>query len=359
MLAADPEEAIRIGREALAMAEALGLEEVRAATLNNIGSARGMTGDPDGIDDLAEAIRVAEAANAAWELGRAKGNLANLYWQRGRLREGLALWEDALEDCRRFGQREFERWVRGILVDDYFAFGRWDDGVRLADDLIDDVESGRPHYLLFQAYSARALVRLARDAGHEARADAEHGIAAARRAQDSQAVFVALARAAYVLLELGSRVTRPPRRPSRCSRSRRRGHPGFSASSMFELSWSAPVLGLGERLANVAARLPGLWAEAATAAAAGAIRSQQPTSRPGWVRCPTRHSPGSPPPGSSQTRNSSSRRSPSSARSAPPASCARQSRFSPLRPDSVRGRAPCEIRPPGPGTPGCRRCTPA
>jgi len=45
MLAAEEEEAIRLGREALAMAEELGLNDVRAAALNTLGCARVSLGD--------------------------------------------------------------------------------------------------------------------------------------------------------------------------------------------------------------------------------------------------------------------------------------------------------------------------
>ena len=169
MLAAEPDEAIVIGRRALAMAEELGLEEVRAATLNNIGAARTTLGDERGLDDLAKAIEIATAAGAPFEIARAKGNLASQLWVQGELAGAVALWEESGEDSRRFGQREFARWVVGVLVVPHYVAGRWDESLRLADSLIADVEGGRPHYLASQAYSCRALVRLARGARRGAR----------------------------------------------------------------------------------------------------------------------------------------------------------------------------------------------
>jgi len=52
MLSGESGEAIRLGHEALAMAEQLGLDELRAHALTTIGSARVDRGDAAGIDDL-------------------------------------------------------------------------------------------------------------------------------------------------------------------------------------------------------------------------------------------------------------------------------------------------------------------
>ncbi len=93
------------------MAAKLGLDEIRAATLNNVGSSRGWTGNRErGLDEIAEAIDVARAANAHFEQCRAMGNLAAVYWAGGRLREAWQLWVDAGEEAERYGQSNFVRW---------------------------------------------------------------------------------------------------------------------------------------------------------------------------------------------------------------------------------------------------------
>ena len=51
------DDAIQIGRQALEMASELGLDEVRAHALNNIGSSRANCGDVDGIATSSEASR--------------------------------------------------------------------------------------------------------------------------------------------------------------------------------------------------------------------------------------------------------------------------------------------------------------
>ena len=62
-LAGDRDRSIESGREALAMAEELGLEELKAHALNNIGISRTQLGDAGGFEDLE---RSAEIAPSSW-----------------------------------------------------------------------------------------------------------------------------------------------------------------------------------------------------------------------------------------------------------------------------------------------------
>src|SRR5262249_47571480 len=58
------DDAIQIGRQALEMASELGLDEVRAHALNNIGASRTNAGDVDGIDDLEQSIRISDGMDS-------------------------------------------------------------------------------------------------------------------------------------------------------------------------------------------------------------------------------------------------------------------------------------------------------
>jgi len=116
MLAGEDEEAIRLGREALAMAEELRLDDVRAAALNNLGSARANLGDEQGLTDLAEAIRLAERANAPFELCRAKGNLAAMLWVRGQLARSLELSRGATDPVATDGTWKLPEYRRATAV---------------------------------------------------------------------------------------------------------------------------------------------------------------------------------------------------------------------------------------------------
>ncbi len=264
MLASEDEEAIRLGLEALAMAEELGLGEVRAAALNNIGSARSALGDLRGLDDLAEAVRSAAAANAPFELCRAKGNLAANLWLHGKLAEAVAHWDDAGADSARFGQFGFGRWFDGVLVMPWYVMGRWADASQRADAFLAEIEAGRPHYLASQVYSIRAFIRLARGESDGALADAERALAAGKRAQDKQALLPALARAAHVRRELGDRAGADVLASEFLS-ALSAGHVGFAIASTHELSWTLTALGRGRELVSALSGETDPWARAAVA----------------------------------------------------------------------------------------------
>jgi tetratricopeptide (TPR) repeat protein len=96
MLAAEDEEAIRLGREALVIAEELGLDEVRASALNNIGSSGANLGHEGWQVELEEAIRIAEG-KSPFELVRAKGNIAANLWALRELSRAAELRRDSEE----------------------------------------------------------------------------------------------------------------------------------------------------------------------------------------------------------------------------------------------------------------------
>ncbi|HUK44510.1 MAG TPA: AAA family ATPase [Gaiellaceae bacterium] len=268
MLDSDDHEAIRIGREALAMAEALGLDEIRAAALNNIGSARSSLGDRGGLDDLAEAARVAAAANAGFELCRAEGNLAAQLWVAGKVAEAEATWQKTAADARRYGQLTFERWCVGVLLNPGYVTGRWDETLEAANGFIAEIEAGRPHYLASQAYSCRACIRLGRDDAEGAVTDGECALAAAERAADKQARLPTLSRLAHVRLELGDREG-AAKAATEFLEAIHGGHVGFALTSAHELSWTLTALGKGLELAAALDGLQGPWVEAAVRYAQG------------------------------------------------------------------------------------------
>ncbi|MDX6503266.1 MAG: hypothetical protein QOE29_391 [Gaiellaceae bacterium] len=268
MLAAENEEAIRLGGEALAMAEALELGEIRAATLNNIGTARVALGDRRGFDELAQAVLLADEANAPFELCRAKGNLAALLWVAGEASRAVELWREAAVDADRFGQRTFGRWFQGILIEEY-ALGAWDSALKKADAFIAEVEGGLPHYLAADTYGRRALMRLGRDQAQLARDDAEQGVVLARRIVDPQALLPALARLAHVYCELGEREAAAPLVDEYLALFVAGGRFGHALSSVHLISWSMADLGRGDELLALPDWQPSPWVDAGLAFAAG------------------------------------------------------------------------------------------
>ena len=88
MLADRLEAAIELGREALALAEELGLEDLRSHALNTIGVARADMGDRGGFDDLEASIEIATRGNFVTDLLRGHNNRQALYFLYGGAQEG-------------------------------------------------------------------------------------------------------------------------------------------------------------------------------------------------------------------------------------------------------------------------------
>jgi class 3 adenylate cyclase/tetratricopeptide (TPR) repeat protein len=266
MLASEEEQSIRVGEEALAMADQLGLEEIKAAALVNVGSSRAARGEDEGMAMLAHGVEVARDANAPFDLCRGMGNLAAWHWVRGELQEALSLQKAARKEAEQYGQKGFARWFRGTPITAYYEFGEWDEATMVADAFLAEVEAGSPHYLAGECYYHRALIRLGRGDADGAVGDAEQALALARRAKDPQALFPASAGAAHVFTELGDRERAlPPAEEFLAAVAGGRGI-GFGASQLHMLSWVLTAAGRGPEAAHALGRFDAIsWARAGIA----------------------------------------------------------------------------------------------
>jgi predicted ATPase len=202
MLASRHDEGLRFGREALAMAEELGLEDVRADALNNVGSSLGRT--LEALADLEESIAIFERLGSAQAL-RGYNNLAHLLLERGELDRAGVLAERGLASAERFGFDEWLRWTKEKLAQLWYQAGRWDDALRFADEEIAKVEAGAPHYLETSWRAIRCQIELARGDPAAARRDSELSVETGRRVGEAQMLQPALALHAALLVELGER----------------------------------------------------------------------------------------------------------------------------------------------------------
>ncbi len=201
-LAERTEEAIRAGQEALAMAEALGLEDVRAHALDNIAVAKFTSGDLTGLSDLERCIEIAVAARSP-EASRAYNNLGADVWQLGDMRRARALIDEAVSAGERFGNAPLATYSRTLQIWFLFAEGSWDEAFRRIDDFLAACDAGEPHYLEAQARVLRGWARLARDDVEGVLDDLGKAPPAARRAGDPQVLVPALQGAAWLYAELG------------------------------------------------------------------------------------------------------------------------------------------------------------
>jgi tetratricopeptide (TPR) repeat protein len=94
MLCEQLPDAIRIGREAVALAERIGLYEALANALCTVGVARYLSGDADGIADQETALELARRERLA-ALPRVANNLATTLQEEGELRRSYALMDEA------------------------------------------------------------------------------------------------------------------------------------------------------------------------------------------------------------------------------------------------------------------------
>ena len=198
-----PKDAIRVGREALATAERVGADEIRAQALNSMGTARVDLGDLAGLDDIQQSIDVAEAATLPWHVSRGYVNLGVSYFMLGDVRRALELHRTGLDYVNRYGLEGGIIWNTAEVAFELFLLGRWDESLEILDAEIARMEAGAPHYQELQLRQTRARIRLGRGDRPGALADIERGVELGRNARDPQALMPNLAERGRILLHVG------------------------------------------------------------------------------------------------------------------------------------------------------------
>ncbi|MGA7986837.1 MAG: adenylate/guanylate cyclase domain-containing protein [Candidatus Dormiibacterota bacterium] len=269
MLAGEDEEAIRIGRSALEMADFLGLDEVRVHALNNIGAARGNHGDLGGIADLELAVSIAEQNELALEGSRSRSNLASVLWTNGNLERTMVVVAEAVVIATRYGLSRFVTWLQASMGHSCYALGDWDAAHTSAEHFLADVEAGSPHYLAADGYMIRAEIRLGRDDAPGALRDAEQSLALARLAKDRQILYPALAAAGQIFLECGDAERAGALADELLENLRTPGSSLVYADALHALAWTLIKLGRGEDLLACTVQSDIPWVLAARAFASG------------------------------------------------------------------------------------------
>jgi class 3 adenylate cyclase/tetratricopeptide (TPR) repeat protein len=202
MLASRTAEAVEVGQETLALARELGLRELQAHALNNIGTARASTGDLGGIADLEEAFGIADAINSP-EAIRALGNHASLTADHGDLPRAHELYEQVVDLSERRGISGFAEWCRVELAYLDYLHGFWGDAYKGAEGFLEGVEEA--HYMETIARQVRAEILIARGEVERAVSESERALAFARHAKDPQVLYPTLAVNAHLLALAGRR----------------------------------------------------------------------------------------------------------------------------------------------------------
>ena len=203
MVAGRHDDAIRVGREALVMAEELGDDELQAFALSSVGTARVNRGDIGGFEELEKSITMAERANSPWHLTRSQVNLGVCHFLIGNVGAALSVHERNLDAARRFGMEGAIIWNLAEVAFDYCLAGRWDESIAIHDAEIARIEAGAPHYLETQHRQSRSRIRLGRGDLRGALEDTDRAVAVGREARDPQALLPGLAERARALFFSG------------------------------------------------------------------------------------------------------------------------------------------------------------
>jgi class 3 adenylate cyclase/tetratricopeptide (TPR) repeat protein len=196
------DEADMAARAALAMAESLGLDELRAHALNTTALVTAERGPGDGYALMLESIAIADARNSI-ESYYGYNNLSVLYENAGRMPEANAAWAESLRVALRFGAAAQVRWARFTGTYWSYVLGDWDGALRETERLLSDPTLPPGYYMVSGLIGRRALILLARGDDAQPQADMRESLAIARASGDPQQIIPALAAGASVLLTVG------------------------------------------------------------------------------------------------------------------------------------------------------------
>ncbi|MBA3402217.1 MAG: tetratricopeptide repeat protein, partial [Actinobacteria bacterium] len=198
-------EAIAIAREAFEMAEALGLIELAARALNNVGIGRSWLGDyPGAIADLERSIELAVSVNSP-EAGRGYHNLVTPLWHVGELQRSVRAVEEGLLIVERLTNVRMSRASQSLLCWVRYFTGSWDEALEGAEAIIAECEAGAPTYFEYQPRIVRARIRLARGRSEQlVLEDIRRALDVGSAVKDPQALLQTLSHSTLVFVELGS-----------------------------------------------------------------------------------------------------------------------------------------------------------
>jgi tetratricopeptide (TPR) repeat protein len=266
MLDDEHEEAIRIGREALDMAERLGLDELRANLLVTIGTAMSNAELGAGDEMVEEAARLGAALNSV-EGPRALNNLAVSKYNQGSVRSEHELLLESRAAAERLGSDNFVRFAEGNLCWTFYALGDWDESLRRSDAFIAECEAGSAHGLESVAQYTRSQILLGRDDVEGAVRALSRTSELAARSENDRTVARNHLLIARISLELGNLdEARAALMTTLAQTDRTYSHDAVTILLL------ADRLGLGDRFEELFARLgSGPWVEIARLVVGGEL----------------------------------------------------------------------------------------
>jgi class 3 adenylate cyclase len=201
------EEGLKLAREGLAEAEALGAEDVAANALRGIGTIRASQGDEGGIADLERSAELGEKLSDPLMMHQANNNLANMHWHFGRIAEGARYLKLDREIQERFGltpESATMRWIQGEEILLLEMSGSWKECLSAAREYVAAIGDER-HYLVSTALMVSSSALLAHGEVEAAGVNSQRALELAREIKDPQQLHPALLFHARSLLLAGQR----------------------------------------------------------------------------------------------------------------------------------------------------------
>ena len=199
-IADEREEARRLAESAHAMADELGLDELRAHALTTIGMAKSDAGDPSGVADMERALELALEIGSPIAAAIVN-NLAVEAFTVGDIRRARKLYQDSVQLAERLGDRESARFTGTNLIFADFFLGDWDDAARALNEFIAACEAGAAHAMEPDMRMLRGQLRRARGDVAGARLDHARALELARVDGGSSHMIAALIAAAAMHAE--------------------------------------------------------------------------------------------------------------------------------------------------------------
>ncbi len=251
----------------LALAEELGLDELRAQALSTLGVARFNAGDRGGLEDVARSLELALAINAPVQIYNAYNTLAALHWNLAPLARAVQLVASAREVAERFGLGHHARHSTAGEARIQLMLGHWPEAERLADEFFAKTERAVPHYNEPFCRYVRATIRLARGDAPGALDESVRSLELARRSRDPQILAPSIATRARILAATGSL----DEAAVLADELLRMPDPLPGYGEPIDFAWVLLALGRGVELSALVERAAGLngWVTPALAIAAG------------------------------------------------------------------------------------------
>ncbi|MBD0338044.1 MAG: AAA family ATPase [Thermoleophilia bacterium] len=179
--------ALDLSVQAVALAEAIGDDEIRADALVTQGVILATHGDARGIAMIEEALAL--VGHRGRVASRGYTNLGVAWAEAGDYRRAAAVLERGIEGAERDGEEQGARFMRGNLMGFRYALGDWDGALSLVERFLAE---GDDQYQASAARELRARIAIARNDTPTAMGELTQLVEHARSAGDSQVLWPAL-----------------------------------------------------------------------------------------------------------------------------------------------------------------------